>query len=398
MLSVESKRTELRPRFPALDPEPPRRQWQRRRVIPVAALAVAVGVAALGYALVPAGSRPHVTQTRPASFGGMILAETRDGRLTLTDLRTGRVARLTNLGLFPTSPPPVVSADGKYLISPAMGELISLADPAKPAKIKTALSFSVNSSPWLTSPFANRDTSLIVQAMVYTSPVARARTSVQSVATGGTVSLGIADSAGGDPQRAGAFVSVPRPGLQPPADEATPDMRLELRDAGAPTRILATAARLGHVLGIKAVNAITLTPVPNPQGTMVAVEVRPATRHGSSGIVVLSRTGKVLGSQSAGTAGIPAMAWARSGASLAYIGRGTYGPELTQWTVGGQTTTGMFPVGTGSIGRCVWSPDGLSVLCMAEPNGTWLIMRSGRAEQGRGHGNVLAWLPGGLGG
>jgi hypothetical protein len=365
-------------------------------VIPVAALALALGLAALGYALVPAGSRSYVTPRRPASFGGMILAETRDGLLTLTDLRTGRVARLTKLGLLPTSPPPVVSADGKYLVSPAMGELISLADPAKPAKIKNALSFSANSSPWLTNPFANRDTSLIVQAMVYTSPVATARTSVQSVATGGTVSLGIADSAAGDPQRAGAFVSVPMPGLRPPADEATPDTRLELREAGAPTRILATAARLGHVLGIKAVNAITLTPVPNPQGTMVAVEVRPAKRHGSSGIVVLSRTGKVLGSQSAGTAGIPAMAWSRTGASLAYIGLGTYSPELTQWTIGGQSTTGMFPVGTGRVGRCVWSPDGLSVLCMR--NETWLVMQSGKVEQPRGHGIVLAWLPGGLGG
>jgi hypothetical protein len=328
----------------------------------------------------------------------MILAETRGGLLTLTDLRTGRVARLTKLGLLPTSPPPVVSADGNYLVSPAMGELISLADPAKPAKMKTALSFSVNSSPWLTSPFANRDTSLIVQAMVYTSPVATARTSVQSVATGGTASLGIADGAAGDPQTAGAFVSVPRPGIQPPADEATPDTRLELRVTGSPTRVLATAARLGHVLGIKAGNAITLTPVPNPQGTMVAVEVRPATRRGSSGIVVVNRVGQVLGAESVGPGGTPTVAWTRSGASLAYIGLGSYAPELTQWTIGGGSTTGMFPAGTGRIGRCVWSPDGLSVLCMARRNGTWLIMQSGRVEQPRGHGYVLAWLPGGLGG
>jgi len=146
------------------------------------------------------------------------------------------------------------------------------------------------------------------------------------------------------------------------------------------------------------VNAITLTPVPNPQGTMVAVEVRPATGHGSSGIVVLSRTGKVLGSQSPGMAGIPAMAWARSGTSLAFIGRGAYGPELTRWTVGGQSTTGNFPVYSGAVSRCAWSPDGVSVLCMAGQSGRWLVAQSGTFQYPRGQGFVLAWLPGGLGG
>jgi hypothetical protein len=398
MVSVESGRADTRPRFPALDPEPPRRQWQRRRTIPVLVVAVAAGLAALGYTLIPAGSHAPAVQIRASSFRGMILAETSAGLLTITDLRTGRVARLTQLGRLPTSPPPVVSADGKYIIAPAMGELISLADPAKPAKTRTRLSFNVDGSPWLTSPFANRDSSVIVQATWHGISVATARTSVQSVATGRTVSLGIADSAAGDPQTAGAFVSVPRPGVQPPAGEATPDVRLELRQSGAPTRVLATAARLGHVLGIRAVNAITLTPVPNAQGTMVAVEVRPATRHGSSGIVVLSRDGKVLGSESAGTRGIPAIAWARSGTTLAFVGTGTYGPQLTQWTIGGGSTTTNYPVGSGSVSRCVWSPNGLSVLCMAGRRGNWLITQSGTVRQPHGRGIVLAWLTGGLGG
>jgi hypothetical protein len=398
MLSVESERAESRPRFPALDPEPPRRQWQRRRVIPVAALAGAVGLAALGYALVPAGSRPHVTPRRPASFGGMILAESRDGVLTLTDLRTERVARLTKLGRLPTSPPPAVSADGKFVVAPAAGDVISLSDPAKPAKIKTALSLNVDSSPYLTSPFANQDASLIVQATRHGLPIASAPTSIQSMATGRAVSLGIADRVAGDPQTAGAFASVARAGVQPTAGKAVPDSRIELRTAGLPARVLATAARLGHVLGIRAVNALTLTPVPNARGTMVAVEVRPVGRHGSSGIVVINRVGRVLGAESVGPGGTPTVAWTRSGASLANIGLGSYSPELTQWTIGGGSTTGMFPAGTRRIGRCVWSPDGLSVLCMAGRNGTWLIMQSGRVEQLRGHGTVLAWLPGGLGG
>jgi hypothetical protein len=367
-------------------------------MIPVAALAVAAGLASLGYALVPAGSHPQVARTRAAGFGGMILAETRDGLLTLTDLRTGRVARLSKLGPLPTSPPPAVSADGKFVVAPAMGAVISLADPTRPAKIQTALSFNVDSNPYLTSPFANRDTSLIVQATWHGVPIARARTSVQSIATGRTVSLGIADRVAGDPQTAGAFVSVARAGVEPPAGEAVPDSRIELRRAGGPARVLATAARLGHVLGIRAVSALTLTPVPNAQGTFVAVEVQPVGRHGSSGIVVINRVGQVLGAESVGPGGIPTVAWTRSGASLAYIGLGTYAPELTQWTIGGQSTTGMFPVGAGRVGHCVWSPDGLSVLCMRGRNGTWLIMQSGKVERPHGHGMVLAWLPGGLGG
>lgn len=177
-------------------------------MIPIAALAVAAGLAGLGYALVPAGSHPHVARTRAAGFAGMILAETRDGLLTLTDLRTGRVARLSKLGPLPTSPPPAVSADGKFVVAPAMGAVISLADPTRPAKIETALSFNVDSNPYLTSPFANRDTSLIVQATWHGVPVARARISVQSIATGRTVSLGIADRVAGG--------SRPVPSFPPP--------------------------------------------------------------------------------------------------------------------------------------------------------------------------------------
>jgi hypothetical protein len=275
-----------------------------------------------------------------------------------------------------------------------MGAVISLADPVKPAKLTTALSFNVDSNPYLTSPFANRDTSLIVQATWHGVPIPRAHTSIQSIATGRTVSLGIADRVAGDPQTAGAFVSVARAGVEPPAGEAVPDSRIELRKAGVPARVLATAARLGRALGIRAVNGLTLTPVPDAHGSMVAVEVQRADRHGSSGIVVLNRVGQVLGAESAGPGGTPTVAWTRSGASLAYVGVGSYAPELTQWAIGGQSTTSMFPVGRGRIGRCVWSPDGLSVLCMR--NGTWLIMQSGRVEYPRGHGNVLAWLPGGL--
>jgi hypothetical protein len=316
-------------------------------------------------------------------FGGIVLAEAPSGQLTLTDLRSGRSVRLSGLGLFATSPAPVVSADGKYLIAPTMGELISLANPAAPVKVRNALSFSNTSDPALLSPFADHDRSIVLQRLTYTLPVAKAPTSVQSVSTGRVTSLGIADTAAGDPQAPGAFVPVAWHGL-PLHDGVTPDVRLELRDVGSRPRVLAAAASLSHALGISSKVPVTLRAFPNPQGTMVA------------GVVVLSRLGKLLGAESAGSPAIPAIAWNRPGTTLAFIGRGAAGAELTEWDIGAQSSTSVLPFGISGLASCLWSPDGAAVLCGTR-DGAWFIMSSGFPDMLSGRGLALAWLNGRLG-
>lgn len=338
--------------------------------------------------------RHHAARLLAGSFTGIVLAEEPSGLLTLTDLRSGQTVRLSKLGLFSTSPAPVVSADGKFLIAPTMGELISLANPAAPVKLHSALSFSSTSDPALVSPFADHDRSVVLQGLTYSLPVAKAPTSIQSIGTGRTVSLGIADTAAGDPQAPGVFVPVAWHGL-PLRDGITPDVRLELRDAGAPPRLLATAASLGHVLGLSPRIPVILRAIPNPQGTMVAVEVEPASPGNSAGVVVLSRQGKVLGAESAGSPGIPAIAWSRSGMTLAFIGRGAAGAELTEWDIGAQSSTSVLPFGISGLAGCMWSPDGTGVLCGTR-NGTWFIMSFGYPDMLSGRGLPLAWLNGRL--
>src|SRR5262249_46586183 len=141
------------------------------------------------------------------------------------------------------------------------------------------------------------------------------------------------DSAAADPQAPGAFVAYAKPSRVTPPGGVQPDVRLELRDAGARPRVLATSARITHALGIKSRYGVTLIPFANPQGTMVAVAVQPIGG-GPGGVVVVSRRGKLLGHQSVVLGRSPALAWSRSGTTLAHVGAGTYGAELTEWQVG----------------------------------------------------------------
>jgi hypothetical protein len=319
--------------------------------------------------------------------------------MSLTDVHTGRVMLLRALGTLPQSPPPAVSADGKFLVSVAMGRLFSLARPVQPANVPNALTFPTYTNLYLPDPFSDHDASLVVQSYPAYYPTPPATYSVQSVRTGRTTPLGIGDSgAAADPQVAGAFVAYARPSRVTPPGGAQPDIRLELRDAGARPRVLATSARIIHVLGIRPRYGVTLVPLPNPQGTMVAVAVQSIGGSGQGGIVVYSRGGRLLGFQSAGISGSPAVAWSRSGTSLAYLSQGSSGAELTRWEIGAQSTTSELQVPVSHVSECLWSPDDLSVLCGGGARGSWWISQSGTTYELAGNGVPLAWLGGGLGG
>src|SRR5262249_51808287 len=94
-----------------------------------------------------------------------------------------------------------------------------------------------------------------------------------------SVALGVADEAAGDPAALGVFVSVAFPG----AASVTPaggylglrDSRVELRDAGQPARVLATATQLNTYLGQAPDRHVHLSVFPNPMGTAVAVVLNP---------------------------------------------------------------------------------------------------------------------------
>lgn len=275
-------------------------------------------------------------------------------------------------GQFSSNPNPAVSADGKYLLDAAVGRFLSLSVPGHPETAPTALSFSPGFMP---DPWSDHDSAVVELSypvsnagLQATIPIAQ----VESIGTGNSASLGPADSAAGDPQHTGAFIAVPEPGHVFP-NGIQPDERVVLSDVGAPPRLLATAAQLNHALGNKPATALSILPIPNPQGSMVAVDVVSMT-DGSSGMVVVSRDGKLLGTEP-GVGGPVAIAWSHSGTMLAFADEGGAGVELTEWKIGVSSLTTALHDATKPPVACAWSPDDVSVLCDAGPRGNWLVIR-----------------------
>lgn len=392
--SADPSQTDARARFPALDPEPPRRPW--RIAAPALALIV-VAALGLGYVAMSTGvqRKGRIQVSLASPFSGTVLGETSAGVLTLTDLRTGKAKSLTSEGEFGTNPPPVISPDGKYFFDQATGKILSLADPLHPVAVQNSLNLQPGGAGNLLSPWTGDDADMIVMGLPATLSglsVTLADATVQALQTGSTVSLGPADYAAGDPRHVGAFISFPST-AEPSSDGQQPDASLKLRDEGAPVHVLATAAALSHLVGIPAKTEVSLLPVlPNPQGTLVAVGIQPVSGRGSSGIVILSRKGKVLGSATGGLSS--SLSWSPSGHSLAYVSYSGARPELTQWTMGAKSTSTALPLSARvsfEISTCTWAPDGASVLCGGQGM-PWVVTHSGKAQLLAEHGQVLAWL------
>jgi hypothetical protein len=402
MPSADPSQISPRPRFPALDPEPPPRPW-RRVGVPLIVLLAGLG-GWLGYSL--SGTAPHHTTAVSVSFvrglAGVVLAETPGSYLSETDMQTGKAVVFKNLGEFSSNPDPAVSADGRYLLDVDAAQLLSVSRTGSLETVPNALntlSFSANDMPGFTAnPWSDHDTGVVeltypTGAAGLESPMPVAV--VESLRTGSAVSLGPADSAAGDPQQAGAFIAVPSSG-QPFSYSNQPDASLVLTDVGAPSRLLATAGQLGQALGIKQGTAVSLVPIPDPQGSMVAVQVR--TMNGSAfGVVVVSRQGALLWSQPGAGSVLAWAGWSHSGKTLAVVGYSRARPELIEWTAGvRRVTTPLHESSLPGPTACAWSPDDTAVICDGGPRGSWLVIRSGTESVTAGQGQPLVWTNGRL--
>jgi WD40 repeat protein len=178
-----------------------------------------------------------------------------------------------------------------------------------------------------------------------------------------------------------------------------PDAKIELRDSGHPTAVLATAAALNRDIGQGQQLPVQLMPYPNPSGDKIAVVVEPASGSQKGGIVVLNRTGDLIGAVSSSLAVQGAPAWSPSGRTLAYVSSGSSGPSLRLWTIGGPTVSQSFPATGAGYNWCIWSPDGAAVLCgvygSSTPSQDWAIGRAtgGAMASVHGPGLPIAWLP-----
>jgi hypothetical protein len=390
-----------RRRFPALDPEPPPPPWWRRLVIPAAVLVLAAAVVAVlqfrpfwPAARGPAGAAEDSAGL--VGLAGRIVVVTSAGGLALSDPDGGHVTRaMANVGAMVAAAPDnrALSLPNGQVIVVKRGPALALGHSSVPLSSETTTAWP--------DPFADDERALVMladfgdQAQSSSNPL-----SVVSLATGRAVSLGAGDQVAGDPQAPGAFVSVAAPAAPSASIQGGADAQIVLRDAGRPPVLLATAAALNSDLGYARSLPASLDPVPSPSGGEVAVAVRP---EGASvtGIVILNRTGQMLGRAltPSGAQSIPA--WSPSGRSLAYVvgvdGGGA--PELRIWTIGRPAVTSVLPAsnlsaaGTG-YGECVWSPDGMSILCGGAAGGGWAIAKAagGRMAAVHGPGFPVAWL------
>ena len=266
-----------------------------------------------------------------------------------------------------------------------------------PAKVQV----SSNITAALPDPFADHERA-VVMLRDYGDPTQSATNpiSVVSISTGRSVSLGTGDQVAGDPAAEGAFAALTAP---PRASAAVltgnPDARVVLRDVGRPQAVLATAGSLSHAVGLARSLPVSLAVYPAPGGAEVAVTVRPAAGGSDGGLVILSRSGRIIKRLPARGGTGPALGvpvWSVSGRALAYLSASTGGaPALSVWSGGGRISTSALPSSAGRYGTCVWSPDGRSVLCPAGGGSEWVVAPAagGRPAVARGPGSPVAWLP-----
>ncbi len=327
-------------RFPALDPEPPPRPWWRRLARAAVVVAAAAAVLA-GVAFWPSSSgarRPAGVPPLPAvAGGGHVVVQTSDGYLALADPDGTHYTKLAVPGLLPGGPiTPAAALDGRYLST--LDQVIAISGGRPTAAHDTGLDAN-SDAPAVPGPFAAHDRVLVAVENPSGFQSTTAPIVAQDLASGRRANLGAGDNVAGDPAAEGAFVSVAAP-VQPsatvPTESLSPDAGVELRDAGRPTVRLATAAALNLVLGQAPGLPVELRPCPDPSGDKVAVEVYLVNGGPTGGVVVLSRSGRVLGSVQAAFGppiGQPVV-WDPAGQSIAFTAKGASGPELSTWAIG----------------------------------------------------------------
>jgi hypothetical protein len=401
-----------------LDPEPPPRPWWWRAAISAGVLAAAAAVATV-IVFWPLASGPARSSAAgpalPAALDrGQIVFRDANGYLALADPDGTHVTPLKILAVAGVS----ASPDDRYL-SDGVGLIYAVKTGPQLASYPSKIELSSSNGTAQPYPFADHDQDLVL-LQNFGDPTSSVQNPawVVSISTGKQVSLGVVDAAAGDPQTAGAFVSV----AGPPVASSTPtqlypDADVELREAGHPPVVLATAAAINSDLGVVD-GPVQLIPVPDPAGDKIAVEIRPAAAGGFAGIVVLNRAGQMLGTTGPlpfrGITGLPA--WSPSGSSLAYVSPGSAVspggqvspvPILHTWTIGEQPTNIAWPSSpsvqgqAGAIltgGSCFWSPDGTAVLCdFSAPPGKdeWAVTAASHpVKVVAGPALPVAWLPG----
>lgn len=216
--------------------------------------------------------------------------------------------------------------------------------------------------------------------------------------------LGSGDSAAGDPEADGAFVTVAAPrganDVVPGGIDALPDVRLELRDVGQPPLPLATVPQLNAAVHQSPGQSVNLGVFPDRNGQKIAIVLNPVGgAETNSPVVVIDRRGRVLDVVPAaeGPMEYTAVYWSPDGTSLAYATISTVGVALSV-VRHDEVASQSLESGT-SVAGCTWSPDSAWVLCLAAsaPTQNWLLASNDALLAPiyslPARGAPVAWLP-----
>ncbi len=379
---------------PSRDGQARARKHQIRRAV---SAAIVLGVLAAGTATVLTAKHSKPESPKINGLDGRIVAESTAGTLISVDPGTG--------GIAPLSSPPIsakfatldASPDGSTWLDSA-GNIISFGHSEEITRTTRIVKLLSNSTSIDRSqPFADKGQAVVVVTRAASAP---AIASVVSLVDGSEFDLGTVDSIGGDPQTFGGFVSVPtqqRPSRV--ARSPNPDSEVELRSAGEPPAILATAAQLNHDVGWLPSTPIQLGTYPSPTGDAVAVVLTPvAPVIGDTPLVILTRQGDVLAtfSGSRGPMYGAHPVWSPGGREIAYPTYTTTGAAL-----GISTETGTFealaaPTASTAFGTCLWAPSSNDVLCQSRnaQSERWLYATrvTKRLISVPSRGEPLAWI------
>lgn len=409
MTAERGGRGEARPRFPALDPEPPPAARYRRVAlgagVTVVVLAAVLGLTRLtselvshrGHTRAAATQRSVLSRSASAAPVATIVSFTPDQYLAVSDLRESRSTILSSLGQMISLPSETV--DNRYLVTPE-ADMVTFTGQGHPL---VAPMKDVDPDEWSTvgsEPLADHDRYAVLDFNAGTPEEGDSSIEVSSLATGTAYSPWSADAVAGDPQAIGVFASMSAP-LQATTHPTNtlPDGSVQLLDLGRRSVVLATADQLNGDVKLASGTPTSFFPYPSPSGAMVAVVVQPDAPQGvsalPSGVVVLTRTGHEVAS----FPGASAPAWSPSGTSLAVASGGKGGAVLHLWTTRGHLSSQAFPASGGNpYSDCIWSPSGAWILCAAsgphDSGQDWAVASAagGPMVVTRGPGLPITWL------
>jgi hypothetical protein len=360
------------------------------------AVAVLVVAAAITVGALVSSARKHL----PASLKnltGEVLVQSGTGDVLRFNPVTQRVDDQPLLERGAVLHPIAVSPDGTTILN-SDGSEITVNDAgvsSRPTAIGRLLSNAT--SPAGSSPFADGGQALLLLTRSTPGP---ATATLASLADDRQVNLGVVDSAAGDAQSLGAFVSVPSlPSPPKLAQPANPDVAVELRSAGRPPSVLATTQQLNRDVGRPATTPVQLAVYPNSTGTAIAVVLNPLSPTNTDvPMVILDRQGDLLaavGAQAGPIYRTPPI-WSPGGHQVAYPTHTANGIALAITTETGSAEALRTPTRSARLAPCLWSPNSADVLCQSQTptHHQWLYATPtvDRLIPAPSAGDPLAWI------